>query len=158
MAHCTSQIDEKLEHVVEWQLVEKPKYCEKTSSTATLSTINIWYDLGLSPGWCGQKLAIDWWTEVNGFLEPWCQKYYIKILSDREKSHIYKISKNNIYEWQTSWYSEHCRKWTPVSSTHTLPPYIKTEPIRETTRTATHSTRERNQHTKKSNITITEIE
>jgi hypothetical protein len=36
-----------------------------------------------------------------------------------------------------------------VTSTHTLAPYIKMEPLQETTRTGTHSSKEKSQHTKK---------
>jgi hypothetical protein len=39
----------------------------------------------------------------------------------------------------------------PVSSTYTVSPYIRTELLHETTRTATHGTKERNQHDKKRN-------
>jgi hypothetical protein len=45
-------------------------------------------------------------------------------------------------------YSEHCRKWTLVSSTHTQTPYIKTEPLYEMTRTAIHSTKGKPTHQK----------
>jgi hypothetical protein len=71
-----------------------------------------------------------------------------------EKYHIYIIGEMT-YTWMTqrlghiTQYSEHCRKWAPVSRKHTLPLYIKTEPLHEKPWTGTHSTKERNQCTKR---------
>jgi hypothetical protein len=45
---------------VEWELAGKPKYSEKTCSSATLSTTNpTWPEPGSNPGRCGGKVATN---------------------------------------------------------------------------------------------------
>jgi hypothetical protein len=53
------QVIVRMENLVEWRLVGKPKYSEKIRPIATLSTTNPTCDLGSNPGRCGGQPATN---------------------------------------------------------------------------------------------------